>query len=111
MTEEEKLYELRILLGGTDDDEATLLTYLDMAKAAILDRLYPYTASDEEYETLTVPARYEKTQLKIATYLLNKRGAEGEATHVENGISRSYRHNDIPGDMLMGIIPSIGIPR
>ena len=42
--------------------------------------------------------RYSYLQVEIATYLLNKRGGEGELSHSENGISRSvsYTHLTLP---------------
>jgi len=48
-------------------------------------------------------------QLEIATYLLNKRGAEGQTAHSENGISRSYESADVPSSMLNQIVPHCGI--
>ena len=48
-------------------------------------------------------------ETKDAVYLLNKRGAEGETAHSENGISRSYESADIPESMLSGIIPFAGV--
>jgi len=110
MTDTEKLAELRIILEDTDDDDATLLSYLEQAGEAILNRLYPY--QDEiESESMEIPKRYEYKQLQIAAFLLNKRGAEGETQHIENGIHRNYRDPGVPFDMLSDIYPLIGIPR
>ena len=41
--------------------------------------------------------------------MLNKRGAEGQTSHSENGISRSYENADIPESMLKSIIPFCGV--
>ena len=38
-------------------------------------------------------------------YLLNKRGAEGQTAHSENGISRSYEDGDVPPTLLRDIVP------
>ena len=56
-----------------------------------------------------VPVQYEHLQLEIAIYMLNKRGAEGQTSHSENGISRSYENADIPKSMLMSITPNVGV--
>ena len=40
--------------------------------------------------------------------MLNKRGAEGEVSHTENGISRTYEKADIPTSMLRTIVPHCG---
>lgn len=109
MDDSEKLVELRIITDAEDDD-ATLLHYLEEAKAAILYRMNQYM-TDEEYEEAEVPKRYEQKQLQIAAYLLNRRGAEGETQHIENGIHRNYEAADVPPSMLRGITPCVGIPR
>jgi hypothetical protein len=54
---------------------------------------------------MEVPRRYGYLQCEIAAYLLNKRGAEGQTGHSENGISRSYESADVPESMLSEVIP------
>ena len=101
----EKLIELRVILGNDNDDEdATLLHYLEEAKSAILYRMDEFM-TDDEYEETEVPKRYEQKQLQIAAYLLNRRGAEGETQHIENGIHRNYGAADIPDAMLQDVVP------
>ena len=110
MDDLEKLVELKAVLDPVDDDDSTLLSYLKQAKAAILYRMNQYL-TDEEYEALDVPKRYEQKQIQIAAYLVNKRGAEGQTQHIENGIHRNYESADIPPSMLREITPCVGIPR
>lgn len=99
-----KLELLKSLLGisGTDED-ALLLTLLSISAQKILDRAYPYDPSVTE-----VPARYEIKQVEIAVYLYNKRGAEGQIAHSENGIARSYETSDVPESLMQGITPYVG---
>lgn len=110
MDDSEKLLELRVVLDPCDDDDTTLLSFLRQAKYAILNRMYPYI-TDDEYEGLEVPKRYEDKQIQIAAFLLNKRGAEGETQHIENGIHRNYDTPGIPEAMLRDVFPMVGIPR
>lgn len=111
MDDFDKLPELRVILGDdSDEDDATLLSYLSQAGDAILNRLYPYL-DGEAHEDLAVPRKYENKQIRIAAFLLNKRGAEGETQHIENGTHRNYGNADIPEDMLRDIVPMVGIPR
>lgn len=98
MTELEKLEMLQRITG--EQDNAVLLTYLKLAGAAVLNRAYPF-----DHEGKEVPDRYAIHQVNIASYLLNKRGAEGETSHNENGINRSYESGGIPESMLKGIVP------
>ena len=106
----DKLAELRRMLEPATEDDAVLLSYLDQAKEMIVTRMFPY-ATEEEIEYAIVPKRFEYKQVRIALYLLNKRGAEGETLHNENGISRRYRNGDLPDEMLADVLPCVGIPR
>jgi hypothetical protein len=56
-----------------------------------------------------VPSKYEYKQCQIALYLLNKRGADGQTAHNENGVSRSYENGDVPESMLSDVIPQAGV--
>ena len=100
-----KLEQLKSLLGisGTDED-ALLLTLLSISAQKILDRVYPYDPTVTE-----VPARYETKQVEIAVYLYNKRGAEGQIVHNENGINRTYESADVPESLMRGITPYVGV--
>lgn len=93
---------LSALTGETDDN--ILLTFLDIAAEKILAKCYPF-----RHDKRDVPARYHSTQLEIAVYLLNKRGAEGETSHSENGINRSYESASVPDSMLKGIVPFVSV--
>ena len=99
MTTIEMKSKLLLMTGEQDDD--ILSAYLDIAGDRILERVYPYKHGEE----LEVPAKYQSTQLEIAAYLLNKRGAEGESAHSENGINRSYESSSVPMSMLKHVIP------
>ena len=101
MTKEEKLKMLEKLTGETDSD--TLSTYLFLAEQVVLTRAYPYGGVDE------VPAKYDGVHIEIAQYMLNKRGAEGETVHTENGVSRHYEEGDIPPSLLRRIVPTVAV--
>ena len=103
MTQAEKVKLLKAMVGESDSEEV-LLAHLDIAGRKILDRAFPYDA-----EVTEVPARYGFLQCEIATYLLNKRGAEGQTAHNENGISRTYESADVPASLLNAIVPMVGV--
>lgn len=103
MTQAEKLTLLKAMVGESDTEEV-LLAYLNIAGSKIINRAYPYGAEDQE-----VPTRYGFLQCEIAAYLLNKRGAEGQTGHSENGISRSYESADVPESMLGAVTPMVGV--
>ena len=105
MTQAEKLTLLKAMVGESDTEEV-LLAYLNIAGSKIINRAYPYGTEDQE-----VPTRYGFLQCEIAAYLLNKRGAEGQTGHNENGISRSYESADVPESMLGAVTPMVGVLR
>ena len=108
MTNMEKLALCRAMVEQPEDAEGwsdeVLTSYLTIAGQKILNRAYPYDDTVEE-----VPRRYGVIQCEIAAYLLNKRGAEGEISHSENGISRTYENADVPESMLRDVIPHCGL--
>lgn len=103
MTSEEKITALRAMVGGSDED-TVLSTYLNLAGRKIITKAYPYKTDVTE-----VPTQYEYLQLEIAAYMLNKRGAEGQVTHTENGVQRQYENADVPPSMLKAITPYCGV--
>lgn len=102
MTETQKVDMLSKMIGDEEDDEAVLSVYLQLAGEKILNRMYPFK---EDYTGLVVPDRYAGVQLKVACYLLAKRGAEGQIQHIENGIHRNWGDSDIPDNMLKDVVP------
>lgn len=108
MTEVEKLSLLRVMVGEPADDENwsddVLISYLKIAGEKIINRAYPYDDTVTE-----VPRRYGVLQCDIAKYLLNKRGADGETAHSENGISRTYENADVPDSLMSEVIPHVGV--
>ena len=107
MTDVEKLSLLRVMVGQPNEGDwadDVLISYLNIAGRKIINRAYPYD------DTITeVPRRYGYLQCDIAAYLLNKRGAEGQTAHSENGVNRSYASADVPEDMLGEVIPHVGV--
>lgn len=86
-------------LTGEDDDNL-VLAFLTLAGDKICRRAFPF-----DYSLVEVPKQYKHLQIEAAVYLLNKRGAEGQVSHSENGISRSYENADLPQSMLDEIVP------
>lgn len=104
MNEQEKLDLLKAMIGDSTESTIVLSTYLKIAGDKIINKAYPYSNDITE-----VPKRYSILQCEIAAYLINKRGAEGQTSHSENGISRSYENADIPESMLNSVTPHVGI--
>ena len=108
MTDDDKLILCRAMTEQPADEDSwsddVLKSYLSIAGQKILNRAYPYDDTIKD-----VPNRYGVLQCEIATYLLNKRGAEGETSHSENGIGRTYEGADVPDSLLSEVIPHCGL--
>jgi len=98
MTDADKQAMLETMTGETDTD--VLTTYLTLAEGVVLERAYPFGDGTEE-----MPAKYDRTQVEIAAYMIQKRGAEGETAHSENGVVRQYSSADVPPALLRRIVP------
>ena len=100
MTQLERL-KIRITEKVNDSE---LEDILESAKAVILSRRFPFGEQPEEIEN-----KYKDLQIRIAVEMFNKRGAEGETAHSENGISRSYASANVSEDLLKEITPKAGV--
>lgn len=101
MTDSEKRTELATsILPDTDTDEVLNAMIAD-AGALILNRMYPFGYKED----VTVPPRYERIQIQLAVELYTHRGAEGQTSHSENGVSRSWPEKSA---LLKMILPNCG---
>ena len=98
---QKQLLKLKKRLGIKEVGEDELLAdFLDSAKAEILARRYPFGNYPEGLDI-----RYADLQLRIAVVMYNKQGAEGQKSHSENGVSRSYEDYDF---LLAEVVPMVG---
>ena len=100
MTQLERL-KIRITENVTDIE---LEDILESAKAVILSRRFPFGEQPTEIED-----KYKDLQIRIAVEMFNKRGAEGETAHSENGVGRSYASANVSEDLLKEITPKAGV--
>ncbi len=100
MTQLERL-KIRITEKVSDIE---LEDILESAKAVILSRRFPFNEQPTEIEN-----KYKDLQIRIAVEMFNKRGAEGETAHSENGVSRSYSSASVSEELLREITPKVGV--
>lgn len=93
MTDTEKLAQVKSLMNitGTGSD-AQLAVFLTFAKGEILAWLYSGKTPDGVTD---VPAQYEPTQVMSVVAGYGLQGAENQTAHSENGISRTFKHEDM----------------
>lgn len=98
-----QLERLKIRIPENTND-AELEDLLESAKAVILSRRFPFGEHPIDIED-----RYKDLQIRIAVEMFNKRGAEGETAHSENGVSRSYSSASVSEELLREVTPKAGV--
>lgn len=102
MTRDEKVEKMIAMMSDVSLDEETAIVYLDLAKERLLNHIYPFEREVEE-----VPCRYDYQHIELAIALYNLRGVEGQSSHNENGVNRSYRSVE---EILKAIPKHAGFP-
>lgn len=107
MNNAKRLQTLETMIGNavSAEEKTTLTVYLSLAEEAVLNKLYPFDCREGK----NIPSKYDYKVCEIACYLFNKRGAEGQTAHGENGISRSYESAGIPDSFLKDVVPFVGV--
>lgn len=86
MTELEKIESMRVAIAPDTAEETVLQSEIKTAETMILNKMYPFGYADDA----VVPRRYEHLQIKLAVEMFTQRGAEGQASHSENGTTRTW---------------------
>lgn len=90
----------RLKLKTQEENETILQDCIDSAYSAIMSRRYPYSSWPDDIEP-----QYRDLLFQCALALYNKDGAEFESSHSENGISRAWKSEGIPQELLERVIP------
>ena len=86
MTDVEKIESMRVAIAPDTAEDEVLLSEIQAAESMILNKMYPFGYSEDK----PIPARYERLQIKLAVELFTQRGADGQASHTENGTTRTW---------------------
>lgn len=103
MSNTDKALKVAGMLKPEVVDSASLLPYIELAGEIVLNKRFPFGYP----EGTEVPKKYENIQCQVALQLWNMRGAEGQSSHSENGIDRSWVDlSDSP--FLKLVVPCVG---
>ena len=102
MTDEEKIAMVKIMTDETSPE--VIVAYLNLSKQIIFEKAYPFGNHPK-----TLPSQYDGIHVEIATYMINKQGAEGETVHLENGVSRHWEDGGVSPSLLRRIVPFAGV--
>ena len=98
MTDAEKLTAIKTLLydGGEMPSDDKLNMYIKLAGDEILEYLYGDIGGVPE-DVTTVPSKFERVQIFAVIAGYTHAGAEGQSTHIENGVQRKFNYDDMVG--------------
>lgn len=97
------LDSLKKYLNNDESEDELLSLLLGMAENKVLNKRFPFGYTEEQ--SALALNTYSDIVLDISVYLYNKRGAEGQTGHSENGINRSYEKAGIPDSFVADIVP------
>lgn len=107
MTTCEKINMVKVLLGIENSDvseDIRISTYLTVAEKEILSWRYSLSSQN----VTSVPAEYEMTQIFAVIAGYSQSGAENQLSHSENGISRTFKHEDMIAYIRSHVLPIVG---
>jgi hypothetical protein len=105
MTEETLKAMIKTNIESSSDmtiSDDVVNTFFQLSKNAILLKRFPYLQDISEKE---LPSIYDSLCVRLAVYMYNKQGAEGEISHTENGVSIKWENGDLPESMMSEVIP------
>ena len=110
MTDEQKLLTLKVLLedGGDIPSDEKLNTYLTIAQGEILAWMY-HLIGGVPSDVTEIPAKYEGTQIYSVLAGYTHAGAEGEQTHIENGVHRHFMYSDMLDYIHNHVLPFVRV--
>ena len=95
----------RLQVRIPDASEAELNDVLESAKDAILSRCFVSVENTSEEDKAHALAVHKEKVLSAAVVIYNMRGVEGQTSHSENGVSRSYAGSEGLKPILERIVP------
>ena len=91
MTTDQKVDLIMQLLDDDSISGAKIEAYLTLAEKAILSHRY----ANSTQKPTQVPEEFEHVQIQAVINGLGISGAEGQMSHSENGISRTFKYADM----------------
>lgn len=108
MTAQEKLDMIRNIMNFSSNDTSEddrLNVYLSAAAKEIISWRFSYSGKAPK----DVPEEYEMTQIMAVVAGYSQSGAEGQATHSENGITRTFNYPDMLNYIRRNVIAKVGL--
>lgn len=110
MTDAQKLITVKTLLddGGEMPSDEKLNTYIALAGNEILAWKY-HLINGVPADVTAVPTVDEGAQIYAVIAGYTHAGAEGEQTHIENGVHRHFMYEDMIGYIRNHVLPYVRV--
>lgn len=111
MTDAQKLQTIKVLLDdgtGYLPSDNTLNTYITLAANEILAWKY-HLVGGIPNDVTDVPSLDEGAQIYAVVAGYTHAGAEGEQTHIENGVHRHFMYEDMIGYIRNHVLPYVRV--
>ena len=111
MTDAQKLQTIKVLLDdgtGYLPSDNTLNTYITLAANEILAWKY-HLVGGIPNDVTDVPSLDEGAQIYAVVAGYTHAGAEGEKTHIENGVHRHFMYEDMIGYIRNHVLPYVRV--
>lgn len=111
MTDAEKLASIKKLIAdgsGYVPSDETINEYIARSKDEILQWMY-HLVGGVPSDVTAVPTKYETVQIYSVVAGWTQSGAEGEQTHIENGVHRHFRYSDMLDYIHNNVLPYVRV--
>lgn len=95
----------RLKVRVPEATEAELEDVLESAKDVILSRCFVSLSRTSDEDKANALTEHKEKVLSAAVVIYNMRGIEGQTSHSENGVARSYESCAGMKTILEGIVP------
>lgn len=111
MTDADKLASIKKLIAdgsGYVPSDETINEYIARSKDEILQWMY-HLVGGVPSDVTAVPTKYETVQIYSVVAGWTQAGAEGEQTHIENGVHRHFRYSDMLDYIHNHVLPYVRV--
>lgn len=108
MSNDEKLDMIQTIVGIQSSETSEINrveVYLSAAEKEIIEWRFSLAGNKPE----TVPDEFEMTQVWAVVYGYCQSGAEGQSTHSENGVARTFNYADMISYIHRNVRPFVGV--
>lgn len=105
MSNDDKLDMLQTVLGLGNSEMGRIEVYLTAAEKEIIEWRFSLSGSKPD----TLPEEFDMTHVWAVVNGYSQAGAEGQSTHSENGVARTFNYADMIQYIHRNVRPLVGV--